>query len=59
MSEYRWTKLRVIHGPVVLNGRIARVIEATDNRGGVLISTEAWDGQVWYAVATDLAAVLY
>jgi hypothetical protein len=43
----KWERLRVVHGPVVLDGFIARAIEAFTAQGGHLKSAEVWCGHCW------------
>lgn len=47
MEPHHWTAFRLIHGPVVIDGLIARVVEAKDSYGGVLTATEVWRGGEW------------
>ncbi len=46
-----WGRLRVVHGPVVVGGLLARNTEAFTVNGGHLQSAEVWCGHCWGAVA--------
>jgi hypothetical protein len=47
VEPHRWTDVYVVHGPVVVESDIARIIQAKDNRGGLLTSVEVWRGNQW------------